>query len=1442
MAATTTATNKSVDADDYNNSRAVACSSQTHTPASASAEPGLSCSSISSSSSSSITNNEPPSSISGTAIAATAEEHRKQQISHSHTPAPQKQPAKDSADAQPSQRQPPVTTTTTTSATDGSDSESLTLASSTNIPKQDASKKADRASSLKKATTFKAVSVNKTFLAAKSAMSASQLKTNDKSAPSSAASTPPTSSTLPATRPRLIAKTGGNGPLPKFAGVNSGRSSVTPEPAGVWNKNPPPPPPPATTTPSTSTTQATATATPLVDHSKLTDEELKKHGIHVANRLHTDDSKTSHNDWADIEDDDDEWAVPDSITWTDGTKTTLPPADEVLQSPILSPPASPSPSKHQPNTPAAANVNTVPSTGARYSARASGATPYVPGTANKPGLILRNTGDKPSLVAKAPPAVAPAKSPWATLPAVERASPVVPFVSSPQQSQRNIHGQHQGYNSNSNNRMAPPQDSYQSRNFDSSMDKRAGGDYGGHQDYMMQRSRQTTTSQDYKHSSGYPPRQMPNEGPYSRSRSGSSNMGHGPDRFHHMSNNSPSSNYHNPDSSHHERYTAPRRPSFNNGPLPFSHGRQHGHISASGRSASGDYTSANGPEGGSANSHGGSSHGGLPPHGAMASTSDMARPLEPNNMQSQRPMIYRGHNPSPNSIEVDGSATVLPVEIPEEETAEFQKKLMRERAEEAMRRRQEEERREEAAKQERLRLKLEALGPAPERQSTKKQTPISSSVQPSTADAVTTALETVPVPVALQARLRDHVPADRSKSKDTAYPVLPSEQPVPNKAALDASNDTATHTSKQPRVWESSGVSPHAQIAGPPPSRDLATASWGSGSNAQAPRNVWGAPNNDRGLGNGTFITDMSGLASVTPNKTTSGPTPIGPPSSSSNTRVTSSVWSAATPDAEGRGIREGRSGSKFHSIEKTGTVNAEHHHTHSHPSAILKPAWRSAAEAEGSCDFKPTSVESTVPVQPRPSRFFPTRDPQPTQTSAYATALSTSSTEPVVEQPGIRIKSPSPPPPIAEDHPVYDGNPSHPMVSFPKPQPVVKLPPALDGSASTLASGRALAAPLSASGHWQDKINSLLSGHKPQHRRDSFDHGSPQIHHSRPVSRNSGTSHSAHNSLASPLPQIAELPTTMPMSTECFEEPEMGSLPSIHIPKDVPEAAWNPATPQTKQLPRRFAIIHNTSASNPDFYEPSGQIRISLAGMSDPRFVFHASARSSRTQSRGSGGPSRSRRGGNRGQRQEQGHSGASNSTATYASVSASMPAPPVPALDSTSVPAASTPKSGPPLTIAAVVAASLAKPHPGHPTTSSAPASKSAHPGSEDSAVTASASTFVSHSQVQASAQTKTHSNQLETSRRATRSNEETSMAKEASSGGHHRREREPRSARGLRESRGSKDSGGHGQGQTRSQSQGQGQGQGQGRPPRGGYKNRGGAEWGRREVATSRSQTTV
>jgi hypothetical protein len=103
--------------------------------------------------------------------------------------------------------------------------------------KSDASKTKDSkgrvASTTKKPTSFKAINVNKMFLATKATSASSgQTKTAEKS-PSLASATPASSGTTTTSRPRLVAKTGGG--LITKGSANGAKSA--PDPSAVWNKN-----------------------------------------------------------------------------------------------------------------------------------------------------------------------------------------------------------------------------------------------------------------------------------------------------------------------------------------------------------------------------------------------------------------------------------------------------------------------------------------------------------------------------------------------------------------------------------------------------------------------------------------------------------------------------------------------------------------------------------------------------------------------------------------------------------------------------------------------------------------------------------------------------------------------------------------------------------------------------------------------------------------------------------------------------------------------------------------------------------------------------------------------------------------------------------------------------------------------------------------------------
>jgi len=92
---------------------------------------------------------------------------------------------------------------------------------------------------VKKPTSFKPVSVNKTFLAAKSATTATPSKLGDKSAANSTAfPSGPSTSTAP--RPRLVAKSGSGlrDSTPRAtAAANGSKPGAAPDASAVWNKN-----------------------------------------------------------------------------------------------------------------------------------------------------------------------------------------------------------------------------------------------------------------------------------------------------------------------------------------------------------------------------------------------------------------------------------------------------------------------------------------------------------------------------------------------------------------------------------------------------------------------------------------------------------------------------------------------------------------------------------------------------------------------------------------------------------------------------------------------------------------------------------------------------------------------------------------------------------------------------------------------------------------------------------------------------------------------------------------------------------------------------------------------------------------------------------------------------------------------------------------------------
>lgn len=166
----------------------------------------------------------------------------------------------------------------------------------------------------------------------------------------------------------------------------------------------------------------TSPVIPQPSTKNLTDEELKQqYGIHLTSRLQTDgDGKEAK--WADIDDDEDDWA-PETIEWGDGTKTTVAETSSVTPSATLS----------KPPTPAQEGPRAQPEPKPSFSTPSIGpnATVLKLGAHAQRELAQRTTqspkgqADKmPSMSSNSTPAPIPVKSPWAKLPPVEKPSPV----------------------------------------------------------------------------------------------------------------------------------------------------------------------------------------------------------------------------------------------------------------------------------------------------------------------------------------------------------------------------------------------------------------------------------------------------------------------------------------------------------------------------------------------------------------------------------------------------------------------------------------------------------------------------------------------------------------------------------------------------------------------------------------------------------------------------------------------------------------------------------------------------------------------------------------------------------------------------------------------------------------------------------------------------------
>lgn len=856
----------------------------------------------------------------------------------------------------------------------------------------------------------------------------------------------PTSSTsallLQAGRPRLVAKTA-NALQQKAQPYKSS----APDPMQVWNKN---------------------RITPAPSTKNLTDEELKQqYGIHLTSRLGADgDGKESK--WADIDDDEDDWA-PDTIEWNDGTKSTLNPADmNPTPAPVAATQA-PEPCSERPK------LNLQPSkilTSQFSSSVGPNATVLkVGGNAGKQQLTKTPTQQQKGPIEKPPssasstaPAAPPTKSPWAPLPPMEKVSPV---LINPQGAMPPPHRlpSGQGYFPNQPSTVAPsPAKEISADDF----------------------------NRNWRESAQVQPRElyMPNSGRYEPVPEGKRRM-----------------------SKHDSNFRAPAVLQRPNGQSdlhapaePSAAFQTHRNSTDTARRRASSTLSGGSGQLARRTSMAKSVEGQQIPLEAIQARRDSSvfrpesRDGPPSSLQTP---TYQARGPSPSYNFPQVTAPGQPTEDLEAEKAR-QKVLMKEKVELARKRKQEEEARLEAEKQERIKLKLASLAPLAEKPFKAVDTPPQNTVEP-VKDAALPQVQSPPKPPVPQATgapqqygmMKVH-PMDSLKQSRISPQEQHSQQPTPKispaiNGIRPASESQGSLVDRSPRVSKAS-VGADAR----------------SGWNDQrsgAASNLWGPLNSNKALGNGTFDQGLAGYApqelssraSSTPQGWVNGrtpindrspqpqfanqhmpgmpplptvsmpeqtlaansevdsglpiskPAPIGPPQASRGQQT----WQASqNMAATGQAVT---GWNNFHSVanqqeraddERTQREIAAKREEQLRtgvkqgPGYTFNETWKQVQLGEQAGQRAVTGVnQASIPAAPgfgvigaptgtRNSRFFPQgADARRTVTHGGFSQE--------------RSGSPSPPPAeeYSSGHPAFDGDYQRPVIHFPREKPIVKLP-----------------------------------------------------------------------------------------------------------------------------------------------------------------------------------------------------------------------------------------------------------------------------------------------------------------------------------------------------------------------------------------------------------------
>ncbi|KAB2579437.1 hypothetical protein DBV05_g2003 [Lasiodiplodia theobromae] len=230
-------------------------------------------------------------------------------------------------------------------------------------------------------------------------------------------------------------------------------------------------------------------------------------------------------------------------------------------------------------------------------------------------------------------------------------------------------------------------------------------------------------------------------------------------------------------------------------------------------------------------------------------------------VQPESPQPVAGSPASPDAV--NGGANPMAAY---QEQVKIQEQMMREKIERARaekQKRREEEEKEEAARKERLRLKLEALGPPPSK-ADKPKSPTAGS-EPPQAQQKPTTIQSPPKPpiptaegeVAQYGMMKVHQPHSVKRTGEHLRPSEQSRREVksPERKAVSPAKSPAAPAAETTKA-QPDGVSTPDEAA---PQLEQKVPAWKPSVASGTPwaplrsRNVWGPPNQERGIGNGTF-------------------------------------------------------------------------------------------------------------------------------------------------------------------------------------------------------------------------------------------------------------------------------------------------------------------------------------------------------------------------------------------------------------------------------------------------------------------------------------------------------------------------------------------------------------------------------------------------------------